>query len=270
MQKAILYALALVSLGGSIYFSLEHNRKFKELEALRLDTNQKNAMVTANAEVKEAEFRKLTEDLAVAEDKRDASKSALDLANTEGSNLERDVSNLNDTISGQKAEMDQINSDLAALDREFQELGADVTFDNVSDKVDEMTAQRDSLEERLNELNTLIEGAEKSLATKREDIGRLTRRETQRSARISRNAEESVITAVNQDWGFLVIGAGSNSGFAPQTNMLVMREGRLIGQVRPTAIEPTQTIAEIDFESLPVGARIQPGDRVMIAKPASN
>jgi hypothetical protein len=92
----------------------------------------------------------------------------------------------------------------------------------------------------------------------------------ERSSRISRNSMEAVITAVNQDWGFLVIGAGSNSGFTPQTDLLVRRDGRKIGRVRPSSIEPTQTIAEIDLESLAPGVRLQPGDRVILAKPTSN
>jgi hypothetical protein len=40
--------------------------------------------------------------------------------------------------------------------------------------------------------------------------------------------------------------------------------------VRPSAIEPTQTIAEIDFKTLADGVRIQPGDRVILTKPNSN
>ena len=76
-----------------------------------------------------------------------------------------------------------------------------------------------------------------------------------------------MVTAVDQDWGFLVIGAGSNSGFSPQTGLLVTRDGHLIGRVRPSSIEPNQTIAEIDFKSIAAGARIMPGDRVMLGKP---
>ena len=92
----------------------------------------------------------------------------------------------------------------------------------------------------------------------------------ERSSRISGNAMEAVVTAVNQDWGFLVIGAGSNSGFTPQTSLIVQRDGRMIGRIRPSSIEPTQTIAEIDFNSLASGVRLQPGDRVMLAKPNTN
>jgi hypothetical protein len=52
--------------------------------------------------------------------------------------------------------------------------------------------------------------------------------------------------------------------------MLVQRDGRMVARITPSAIEPTQTIAEIDFKSMAVGARIQPGDRVILAKPAAN
>ena len=85
----------------------------------------------------------------------------------------------------------------------------------------------------------------------------------------SGNAKESVITAVEADWGFVVIGAGSNVGFTPQTKLLVKRDGVLIGRINPTSIEPSQTIAEIETSSLAPGASIQPGDRVILAVPAT-
>jgi hypothetical protein len=79
-----------------------------------------------------------------------------------------------------------------------------------------------------------------------------------------------VVSAVNDDWGFVIIGAGSSTGFTPQTKLLVKRDGRLIAEVKPSSIEPSQTIAEIDPETLAPGARIQPGDRVILANPATN
>ena len=101
---------------------------------------------------------------------------------------------------------------------------------------------------KLDELETLVGSSEKMLAGSRADFDRLVKRDIERNSRIGRNSMEAVVTAVNQDWGFIVIGAGSNSGFTPQTSLIVQRDGRLIGRVRPSSIEPTQTIAEIDFQ----------------------
>ncbi|HEX7261012.1 MAG TPA: hypothetical protein VF258_04300, partial [Luteolibacter sp.] len=122
----------------------------------------------------------------------------------------------------------------------------------------------------LEELETLVSGAEKNLTGNRSELDRLVKKLVERSSRINRNSMQAVVTAVNQDWGFLVIGAGSNSGFTPQTALLVERDGRRIARVRPSSIEPTQTIAEIDPESLADGVRLQPGDRVILAQPTSN
>ena len=122
----------------------------------------------------------------------------------------------------------------------------------------------------IEELETNIDGANNKIAKNRTEIGRLAARKSERDQRIRGNARQSVITAVDQNWGFVVIGAGSSSGFAPQTNLIVTRDGRLIAEVTPSSIEASQTIAEIDFDTVVPGVRIQPGDRVMLAKPATN
>lgn len=269
-MKAIIYAIAILIFGGAIYFTLEHNRKFSELEKVRLETKANNSTVSANADAKEAELQKLNDELADAKQKSEEASTALNLANDDGSKLEREVATLKETDRTQKAELEQIQTELAALEGTIQGLGADISFENLPDKVTELREERDTRAKKLDELETLVDAATKALATKRDEIDRLTRREVSRNSRISRNAMEAVVTAVSQDWGFLVIGAGSNSGFTPETRMLVKRNGQLVGEVTPTAVEPTQTIAEIDFKTLPVGARIQPGDRVLISKPNQN
>ena len=42
------------------------------------------------------------------------------------------------------------------------------------------------------------------------------------------------------------------------------------GVTVPTSIEPNQTLADIDFDSLAEGVRLQAGDRVILAEPATN
>src|SRR5690606_4623874 len=118
------------------------------------------------------------------------------------------------------------------------------------DEIVKIEESAKSKKARSEELLTLIEGAQKQIAASKAEAERLSTKAIESSVRISRNAMEAVVTAVNQDWGFLVIGAGSNSGFTPQPSLLVKRDGKLIGRVRPTAIEATQTIADIDLESL--------------------
>lgn len=269
-MKAIPYVVAILVLGGAAYFTLEHKRKFEELEQIRVKTVADNKSVSANADVKESDLKKAKEALAAAEQKREDLVQSLALLKSTGGSLERQLADLDSKLKDQEEQFTQLNKVRDEVANIVKDLGQNITLENLGDKIkeleDEIKVQQSDLEEK----ETLIAAAESKLAKTRAEISRLVRRETQRNARIGRNAMEAVVTAVNQDWGFLVIGAGSNSGFSPQSSLLVQRDGRFVGRVTPSAIEPTQTIAEIDFNSLATGARIQPGDRVILTKPNAN
>ena len=269
-MKAIAHVVAILILGGAAYFTLEHSRKFGELEKVRLETIDTNKSVSARADAKEADLRKAKEELAAAQQSREELSQALESLKATAAQVKNETADLDRTLAAQDAEFAELNKTLEQVAAMLKGLGEDITLENLPEKIQQLEDDRKARQEKLQELETLVASAEKALATKRDEIDRLVRRETQRSARIGRNAMEAVVTAVNQDWGFLVIGAGSNSGFAPQTPMLVQRDGRMVARITPSAIEPTQTIAEIDFKSMAVGTRIQPGDRVILAKPAAN
>jgi hypothetical protein len=149
-------------------------------------------------------------------------------------------------------------------------LGENLQPDELEGKTTEIREDTKKQYAKLDELKTVTEAATNKLSSIRADFDSLVSREVDRSTRISRNSLEAVVTAVNQDWGFLVIGAGSNSGFTPQSSLIIQRNGHYVGRVTPSAIEPTQTIAEIEFTSMANGVRIQPGDRVLLAKPSGN
>lgn len=269
-MKAILYVVAILAIGGAAYFSLEHSKKFENLQKERLSTISKNKDVSAHADATEKELKDEKAVLVTSEQKRDELTQSIDTLKSAGATLERDASGLDDTLKGQDEEFAELEKTLKEVNTILADLGGGVTLDSLGAKIQEIDDDKKAKQAKLEELETLVGGAEKSLANNRAEQDRLVKRILERSARIGRNSMESVVTAVNQDWGFLVIGAGSNSGFTPQTALIVVRDGRLIGRVRPSSIEPTQTIAEIDFDSLSPGVRIQPGDRVMLAQPTTN
>ena len=269
-MKAILYVVAILVLGGAAYFTLEHRNKFEQLEKVRLDTDKQNNAVAANLSAKETELGKAKKELGTAEQKREELSQAIAAIKSSGSTLQREVAELDSTLKTQDEEFAGLNKAREEVANIVKGLGEDITLETLGDKIQEIDEQRKAQQAKLEETETLAAAAEKKLAATREEIDRLVKRDIERSARIGRNSMEAVVTAVNQDWGFLVIGAGSNSGFTPQTSLLVQRDGRLVGRVSPSSVEPTQTIAEIDFNSLAPGARIQPGDRVILTKPNAN
>ncbi|MES2657478.1 MAG: hypothetical protein V4689_02610 [Verrucomicrobiota bacterium] len=269
-MKPILYGVAILATCGAAFFSYSHSGKFKAVEEDRLATIATNKQVTADAEAAEANIKKEKARLAASEERRELLTQSVSSLKSAGTGLASEIQKLDADIKSQTEEFSQLEKALEEVNAILADLGGGVTLDTLPDKIEEINQDKAAKQKKLEELETLVGGAEKNLATNRSELDRLGKRMIERSSRISRNSMQSVVTAVNQDWGFVVIGAGSNSGFTPQTSLLVERDGRKIGRVRPSSIEATQTIAEIDFDTIASGVRIQPGDRVILATPTSN
>jgi uncharacterized protein YoxC len=269
-MKAILYIVAIVAICGAAALSFIHSGKLKAVEKERTETIAANKQTTADAEATDAEIKKEKNLLAKSNESKVTLEQSVSSLKSIATGLNNDASKLKDDLKVQDQEFGELQKTLDDVNATLENLGGGVTLDTLPDKIQAIAEDKVAKQTKLEELEVLIKGSEKSLETSRAEADRLTKRMVERSARISGNSMEAVVTAVNQDWGFLVIGAGSNSGFTPQTALLVKRDGRMIGQVRPSSIEPTQTIAEIDLKSLASGVRLQPGDRVILAQPATN
>lgn len=269
-MKAILYVLALLAIGGAGYLSYENLNKFENQKQIKIETISKNNDMSKKGDAKQVELDKEKAALTAAtSDKADAEASLENLEAKEKT-LRRDLAELEGTLEEQKEKLANIEKTRVALENQLKEAGEDVTFENLAEKVQQIEDDKKEKTKQLGELESLVEAAQKVVETNQAEIARLADRAAARDSRIRRNAMESVVSAVNDDWGFVVIGAGSSTGFSPQTRLLVKRDGRLIAELKPSSIEPSQTIAEIDLESVAPGARIQPGDRVILANPATN
>jgi hypothetical protein len=73
------------------------------------------------------------------------------------------------------------------------------------------------------------------------------------------------VLAVNQAYNFVVLSMGDRQGVVPNSEMLVMRQGELIGKIRISSVEPTTSIGDIITNSLARGVQVQPGDIVVYA-----
>jgi FKBP-type peptidyl-prolyl cis-trans isomerase len=269
-MKPILYIVAILAAGGAAYFSLQNANNFKDQQKLRLTTIEENRNVTGTAEKTEGELKDEQGALKTVQDQRDLVSATIETLKSNEISLKREVGELDGTLEEQNAELKSLERTLDEIKLVLGELGPDVNIDNFPDKITEIEDTKKNLERELEDKQTLVAGAENRLSKNKAEANRLTEKKKERNDRMGDNAKESMITAVSQDWGFVVIGAGSSTGFTPQTTLLVKRDGKLIGRVRPSSIERTQTVADVILESLAPGVRLQPGDRVILAKPASN
>jgi len=146
-------------------------------------------------------------------------------------------------------------------------------------------AQSADLQSQLDDLRHQLDGAEKEkalLADKLQDAQQRPvqakeapkaetrrRRETasvQRESSSGRRAGvHGTVLAYNQAYNFVVLNLGARNGVESNSEMLVLRDGTLIGKIRISSVEPATAIGDIMTNSLARGVQVQPGDSVIYA-----
>ncbi len=271
-MKNIFYIIALLVIAAAAFFSFTFKGKFEEQQQVRLSTIADNETVSANADATEEEKNNEIKIRDSKLEEKSLVEAEIDNLKAKERQFRRQLGELEATLEGQNEELAQLQEALDGAKKALEELGidGDVSAESIAGIISDLEDQEKELTAEIEELDTAIESAENQLSDNRAEIARLASRKAQRDTRIRRNAMQSVVTAVDQDWGFVVIGAGSRTGFTPQTRLIIQRNGRRIAEVKPSSIEATQTIAEIDMDTLAPGVRIQPGDRVLLGKLATN
>lgn len=184
-----------------------------------------------------------------------------------------------------KGKLDASQQEIAALRQ--RAAGAEATSQTSApaDPVPASNAQSPDLQSQLDDLRHQLDGAEKEKALLAEKLQEAQqhqaepkeapkaenrrRRETasvQRSGSSSRRAGvHGSVLAYNQAYNFVVLNLGARNGVEPNSEMLVLRDGTLIGKIRVSSVEPATAIGDIITNSLARGVQVQPGDSVIYA-----
>jgi hypothetical protein len=138
------------------------------------------------------------------------------------------------------------------------------------------TASAADLQSQVDDLHRQLDSAEKEkafLSEKLRDVQDRAdqpkegkkRREAVRETAPRRTGLRGTILAINQAYNFVVLNLGTRHGVESNAEMLVLRDGALIGKIRISSVEPATAIGDIITGSLARGAQIQPGDNVIYA-----
>jgi hypothetical protein len=146
-------------------------------------------------------------------------------------------------------------------------------------------AQSNDLQSQVDDLRRQLDGAEKEkelLAEKLQDAqqrpaqvkeaSKAEARKKRETASVQRQGGSShragvhgTVLAYNQAYNFVVLNLGARNGVEANSEMLVLREGTLIGKIRISSVEPATAIGDIMSNSLARGVQVQPGDSVIYA-----
>jgi len=133
-----------------------------------------------------------------------------------------------------------------------------------------------ALQAQLDDVRHQLDSAEKEKAFLSEKLQSAQERSPQvqdekrrRETGVRRAGVRGTVLAVNQAYNFVVLNLGARQGVEPNSELLVLREGTLIGKIRISSVEPTTAIGDIITGSLGRGVQVQPGDTVVYAGKSS-
>lgn len=167
-------------------------------------------------------------------------------------------------------------AELAQAQKERNELQA--KLDSSEQQIASTNAHDAELQSQLDDLRHQVDGAEKEKALLAEKMQDAQARPTQSkdgkkrsasgdrdSASAHRTGVRGTVLAYNQAYNFVVLNLGARNGVEPNSEMLVLRDGTLIGKIRISSVEPATAIGDIITNSLARGVQVQSGDTVIYA-----
>lgn len=263
-----LSGLAVIFLLLAAFFALLNGHKVK---ALRADAATTRSPAKVNAVTGETTGGQQLEKTVDTADRTAKVEAALAEAEKEKADL--------------KGKLDAREQEIAALRQ--RAAGAETNTNpfapGTSAPVDDV--QSGDLQSQVDDLRRQLDGAEKEkalLAEKLQDtqqrpaqIKEASKAETRKrreTPSIQRQGSSShragvhgSVLAYNQAYNFVVLNLGARNGVEPNSEMLVLRDGTLIGKIRISSVEPATAIGDIMTNSLARGVQVQPGDSVIYA-----
>jgi len=183
-------------------------------------------------------------------------------ADLEQANL--DITKLNSEIGSLNTKMKPIDEEIAEAEKAVEtmrEKFPGVTLENVADTLKKFESDLDDAKKDLTVKLAEIDIVSKKVAANQTRIEKATQVQADRLASITRNALVGSVTAVNGDWGFVVVNIGKDQGVENDAELIVKRGERRIATLKIVSIQPGLTVADINQKD--ISGDVVQGDSVI-------
>ena len=176
-----------------------------------------------------------------------------------------------------QAKLDASQQEITSLQKRVEEAGKNANVPvagsspgnsaqtaDLQSQVDDLRRQLESTEKEKVFLSEKLQDAQERAAQPKEGKKRRETASTQgETVSPHRTGVHGTVLAYNQVYNFVVLNLGARQGVESNSEMLVLREGTLIGKIRISSVEPATAIGDIIPNSLARGVQVQPGDTVI-------
>ena len=258
-MKSIYFLIpALIAIILSIGLSVNNRTTLKETRTERIKNN--DLIVGVLNKIKQEDDPALIasyEALYAQEVRLAESKANTDTHNVNIKRLDNEISGLN----SEKAPVDKKIATAENAVKEISERFPGTTLQNVAEKIKQLESDLETAKQDLATRKTELEVVNKKVAANEVRIEKAEKVQTDRLSSIGRNATEGLITAVNTDWGFVLVNIGKDQGVQGDSQLIVQRDGIRIGNLNVVSIQPGLTVADINQKGL--SGSVEPGDKVI-------
>jgi len=265
-----LSGLAIVFLVVAALFSFLNSQKMKTLRA---------TAASAKAERDAGELRRHNDRLDAPSDEAPGAEqqSKIHEAENRATKAEAELAQAQKEKADLQSRMDARQQEIASLQKRVEQ--ADKTSSAITTASPPAAAQNPDLQSQIDDLRHQLDSAEKEkafLATKLQDAQERGAPAKETKKRLAAGAQREAVgghrtgvrgtvLAYNQAYNFAVLNLGARNGVETNSEMLVLRDGTLIGKIRISSVEPATAIGDILTNSLARGVQVQPGDTVIYA-----
>ena len=186
--------------------------------------------LTTAADNQYEELQNTKSDLATRTTERDEARTELATTKKQLEQKEEEVLALNQKVAQKEAEIDQAKGTIEQLEQDKTSLQAQIN--DLNEKVAQAEDANRDLQDKIVTLDQTVKELEGQLGTG----GRPP---------LPKGLSGKVLV-VNKDWNFVILDIGSEKGLAPNAEMLVHREDKLVGKVLISAVSKSLAIAEIE------------------------
>ena len=258
MKNIYLLIPALIAIIASIGFSLKNRTALKDTRDARIKNNNQIVEVLNDIQQKDDPALKASYEALYAQEVRLADSKA----NTDSHNV--NIKRLDNEIAGLNSEKAPVDKKIATAEnavKEISERFPGTTLQNVAEKIKQLESDLETAKQDLATRKTELEVVNKKVAANEVRIEKAEKVQTDRLSSIGRNATEGLITAVNKDWGFVLVNIGKDQGVQGDSELIVQRDGIRIGNLNVVSIQPGLTVADINQKGL--SGSVEPGDKVI-------
>ena len=262
MTKPLLIACIVLSVGAA---ALGFLNRGKLTEAVAEAQNTQSLLNTTNQELQatKSQLETKTQELTTLTGEKETLSTELSATREAVTKAKEEVTAAQEKITAAEAELTQLKADAEAKDTRIAELEQQAA--PAADTAAADGPPTEELQARVTELETVNQQLQDQNTGLTAQISELRRKEDSRQKGLMKPGISGTILAVNQAWNFVVLSLGDRQGVVPNAEMLVQRDGRFLGRIRVTSVEPSTSIADILVRTVPRGFSIMPGDRVVYA-----